>query len=184
MVNLDKYFSDNYKLITEWTNSIYGRTEIYSGDVISELYLDLRNRELPTLEKEMKFYILRWLKSRTYWKGGNAIKNYRIPENQSSDNILADILIYEMEDDEISKDLSRAGFDSNEIDKITSCLFISKKMPLYFKRLFVLYYIDGRTMEWIGNSCGLPKSAVFTQLKKIQKFLKSELKLEQNNEKL
>lgn len=182
MVDLDKYFEENYMLVSEWANSIYGKTEIYAGDVISEMYLDLRNRDLPKTEREMKFYILRWLKSRTYWKGGNAIKNYRIPENSLSDNMPTDILIYEMDDDEVYKDLTRAGFNSYEVEKIASCILISKSMPLYFKRLFVLYYIDGRTMEWIGNSCGLPKSAVYTQLKKIQKFLKAELNYENTNQ--
>jgi hypothetical protein len=178
MVNLDKYFEQNYNLITEWTDSIYGRTEINSGDVISELYLDLRKRQLPPNDKEMKFYILRWLKSRTYWQGGNPIKNYRIPERVSNDKMLVDLFVYEMEQDEVSKDLQRAGFNLWEIEKISSCIEVSKGMPLYFKRLFVLYYVDGLTMEAIGNSCNLPKSAIYTQLEKIKKYLKQHLKLE------
>lgn len=178
MVNLDQYFENNYGLVLEWAESIYGRTEIHSGDVISELYLDLRKRELPKTDKEMKFYILRWLKSRTYWKGGNRIKNYRIPDRPTDDKMLTDIMVYEMEQDEVGKDLTRAGFNQWEIEKILSCIEVSRAMPLYFKRLFVLYYIDGMTMKQIGDSCGLPKSAIFTQLKKVQSFLKSNLKLE------
>ena len=178
MVNLNLYFEQNYNVINEWTISIYGNTEIDSGDVISELYLDLLKRDLPKTEREMKFYILRWLKSRTYWKGGNKIKNYRIPDREINDKMLVDIMVYEMESDEVERDLQRAGFNQWEIEKINSCIEVSKGMPLYFKRLFVLYYIDGMTMEQIGNSCGLPKSAIYTQLQKIKTYLKTNLKLE------
>ena len=90
-------------------------------------------------------------------------------------------MVYEMEQDEVSKDLKRAGFNYSEVEQIISCIEVSKGMPLYFKRLFILYYIDGMTMQQIGESCGLPKSAIFTQLKKIQIYLKEHLKLETTN---
>ena len=177
-MNLDLYFENHYHEIVQWAESIYKRSEIDPRDVVAELYIDLKMRELPKSTKEMKFYILRWLKSRTYWQGGNKIKAYKIKEHYQYDKLPADIIVYDMEQDEISADLNRAGFSVHEAQKIVSCIEASKGMPLYYKRLFVLYYIDGMTMEAIGKSCSLPKSAIYTQLLKVQKWLKHSLKLE------
>lgn len=182
---LDKYIQENYDEVLGWASSIYGKSEIDPRDVVAELYLDLKSRpekikNIPD-NKQMKFYILRWLKSRTYWQGGNSVNNYKIQDNELDDRLPSDLFIYSMERDEVTEDLGRAGFNQWEIEKINSCIEISKSMPLYYKRLFVLYYIDGMTMLEIGNSCNLPKSAIFTQLKKVQAFLKSSLKL--NDEK-
>lgn len=175
-MQLDDYFRSNYSQVLEWATSIYRHSEIDSRDVVAELYIDLSKRTLPPNDKEMKYYILRWLKSRTYWQGGNAINNYKIPEHSNDNFYFVDMLVYEMEQDEVTKDLYCAGFNQYEVEKINSCIEISKGMPLYYKRLFVLYYIDGMTMEQIGRSCGLPKSAIFTQLKKVQEYLKTKLK--------
>lgn len=180
-MNLDNYIQENYDEVLSWASSIYGKSEIDSRDVVAELYIDLSKRPekikaIPN-EKQMKFYVLRWLKSRTYWQGGNAVNRYKIPENTLNDSLPSDMFIYSMDKDEVSEDLIRAGFNEWEIEKITSCIEVSKSMPLYYKRLFVLYYIDGMTMLEIGNSCNLPKSAIFTQLKKVQAHLKTSLKL-------
>lgn len=175
-MNLDQYFESNYKLVLSWADSIYKRSEIDPRDVVAELYIDLQKRALPKSDKEMRFYILRWLKSRTYWKGGNVINAYKIPDRITDDKLPVDLLIYSMSTDEVSADLERAGFNSYEVDKITTCIEHSKGMPLYYKRLFVLYYIDGMTMEAIGQSCGLPKSAIYTQLCKVQKYLTANIK--------
>lgn len=185
-MNLNEYIEENYYEVLSWAESIYGKTEIDPRDVVAEMYLDLHKRQskikaIPN-EKQMKFYVLRWLKSRTYWSGGNAVNMYKIPESSIEDFMPVDMFVYSMEKDEVTEDLSRAGFGELEIEKITSCIEVSKTMPLYYKRLFVLYYIDGMTMLEIGNSCGLPKSAIFTQLKKVQTHLKTHLKL--NKEKM
>lgn len=170
---LHSYFKDNYTTILEWASNIYRNTEIEPSDVVAELYLDLTKRkfdEIPT-DEQKKFYILRWLKSRKHWTGGNVIKKYKIQDTNPT--IFKDEIIEHKE--VIEQDLSNAGFNDYQIDKITNCIRLADKMPLYYKKVFYSYYIDGLTMEEIGKSCGLPKSAIFSELAKIKKYIKEEL---------
>lgn len=178
-MNVDHYFTENYDSILEYAENIYKSTEIDPHDAVSELYLNMKhpNRKLPSEEKELKFWMLRTLKNWTWHEGGNPMKQHRISEGLQYDRLFADLAVYEMGSTEISKDLSSAGFESPQIEKILQCIEASKDMPIYYKRIFVLYYIDGLTMEQIGESCGLPKPTIYDQVLRVQHYIKEKLQL-------
>ena len=178
-MNIDQYFSDHYDEILQVAKNIYGKTNIDPHDVITELYIDMTNpnRRLPSEEREVIYWIMRTLKSWTWYKGGNPLKKLEIKDGLQYDKYFVDAVIHDSESSETSKDLHSAGFTDDETDKILQCIEVSKDMPLYYKRIFVLYYIDGLTMEEIGSSCDLPKSTIFGEVKKVQHFIKEVLEL-------
>ena len=178
-MNIDQYFSDHYNTILEFADNIYKTTEIDPHDAVAELYLNMKHpdRKLPSKEKELKYWILRTLKNWTWHEGGNPMKKHRISEGSQDDRLFVDLAVYEMDSNEVSKDLKSVGFTHEETEKIMQCIEVSKEMPIYYKRIFVLYYIDGLTMEEIGASCGLPKSTIFGQVKQVQHYIKEMLEL-------
>ncbi len=176
-MNIDKYFAEHYEEILSWATNIYGSTEIDARDVTSELYLDMNvpGRKLPTKESQFKFYILRWLHNMKYWNG--RVRKYDIKDREFQDWMTNDKGFYEIEPNELNRDLTNAGFNPDQTERIIECINISKKMPLYYKRLFVLYYLDGWTYEQIGISCGLPKSTILRQMRKINEILLRKMDL-------
>jgi len=181
VVDVNRYFEINFELILDWSNNIYGKTSIDPQEVVSELYLDMlkpqRQETMPTDEKQMKWWILRWLRSRLSWTGGGTMHDFKVIGHEFFTNMIHDTYEFDTDKCEIKTDLKNAGFQDQEITKIKTCIQVSKQMPLYYKRIFSLYFIDGLTMEQIGNSCGLPKSAIYKQVKRVENYLKTKLDL-------
>lgn len=178
-LSLNQYFTDNFDEILTYAENIFKTTEVDPRDVVTELFINMSKdeRNLPEDQDEWKFWMLRVLKNWTWHKGGNPIKSYKIKDSYTEDRMFVDIAIYDMDETEVTADLKRVGFEGDQIEKINTCIDISRGMPLYFKRLFVLYYLEGMTMEDIGLSCGLPKASIYTQLLQVQNYVKDRLEL-------
>lgn len=157
---------------------IYKGTNLEGSEIVAEMYLQVRDKQIKKSADDYRYFCARWLKNSRKWTGGNPIKKIRIREpilpeavDQFFKNIPADI----QEGSETVQDLVRAGFDIEQAEKIEICIFNSKKLPLAPYRLFELHYLEGYSLQEIADSCNLPKTAIFRDKETMLKLLKAKV---------
>jgi len=190
-MTFDKYIQLEYDELLQIATGIYGRTKLDPAEVLSELYLDVRNRNIKPTRKDYRYYCIRWLKNATRWQGGNPVKKLYIRDqvNQEYKERQTEILNEpELKGTEVVKDLQRIGFSELQAERLENCIRISKRLPLYYRRLFELYYLDDYSLQEIADSIiitdnrtgprTIPKVAIHRDVKRvvaeIEKYLENE----------
>ncbi len=190
-MKFDEYIRLEYDDLLKIATGIYGRTKLDPAEVLSELYIDVRKRDIEPTRNDYRKYCIRWLKNATYWQGGNPVKKLYIKEqiNHKYKERQIDIInTPELNGSETVKDLQRVGFTEEQGENLERCIDASKKLPLYYRRLFELYYIEGYSLKEIADSIvitdnqkgprTIPKVAIHRDVKsvvaEVQKILENE----------
>jgi len=185
-LTFDKYIEKNYTELIEVARILFKGTQLDPAEIISELYLDVKTkgRKIKPTELDYKYYCIRWIKNATKWTGGNPVKKLKVidtlPEayiNQETQKNKSEYL----DGNEIVKDLQRLGFSEDQADRLENCIIISKKLPLYSRRLFELYYLEGLSLNDIAtscssNTCKIPKVSIHRDIKRLNEKLIIKLK--------
>ena len=112
-MDFNQYITENYNELLRIATAIYINTQLDPAEIISELYLDARDREIRPTAKDYRYYCIRWLSNARYWKGGNPVKKLYIRDNLSDERKerLTELLHRPaVHGSEIVKDLQNTGF--------------------------------------------------------------------------
>lgn len=187
-MTFDQYIEKNYTELIEVARILFKGTQLDPAEIISELYLDVKtkNRKIKPTELDYKYYCIRWIKNSNKWTGGNPVKKLKVIDTIPDEYIKQQIQKNksdQVKGNELVKDLQRVGFSEDQADRLENCIIISKKLPLYSRRLFELYYIEGLSLNDIAISCSsdnckIPKVSIHRDIKRLNEKL--IIKLENN----
>lgn len=178
----NEYIENNYDELVQIARVLFNNTKLDPAEVVSELYLDVieNKRVINPNKKDYEYYSIRWLKNATRWQGGNPTKKLKVTGKINQNYRDQQNKIYNtqpLKGTELNKDLQRVGFSEDQADQLEKVILFSKRLPLYHKRLFELYYIDGMSLQKIGDSCSLPKVSIHRDVKKVVKEIKNEFNI-------
>ena len=181
-MTFNEYIENHYGELVQIARVLFSKTKLDPAEVVSELYLDVidNNRVIEPTKKDYEYYCIRWLKNATRWQGGNPTKKLKVTDKINQEYRERQTRLYNtppLKGSELTKDLQRVGFTEDQADQLESCILLAKRLPLYHKRLFELYYIDGMSLQKIGDSCNLPKVSIHRDVKKVVGVIKNELNI-------
>jgi RNA polymerase sigma factor (sigma-70 family) len=179
-MTFEEYISKNYQNLCEIAGRVFRHSQLQSEEIINEMFVDIKmnKREINPTEHDFDCYCKRWIQSRKKWTGGNIINDLKIDDRYK---VQIEMYSYKLEGDKLNmnsdrrKDLIRVGFTSDQSEMIERCVEVSQRLPLYQKRLFELYYLEGMSMGKIANSCNLPKTSIQRDIQKLNKIIKSKI---------
>lgn len=184
-MTFNQYIETNYLKLIRIAGAIFKNTNLDPSDIVAELYLDVveNNRKIEPTQNDYEYYCKRWLKNATRWKGGNPTKKLKITDEVNQEYRRRQLDIYNSPGptgNETVKDLQRAGFSRDQADRLENCIVISKTLPLYHRRLFELYYIEGLSLNDIAiscssNTCNVPKVSIHRDVKTVNNQIKNQL---------
>lgn len=179
-MTFEEYISKNYQRLCDIAGRVFRHSQLQPEEIVNEMFLDIteNKRQINPTENDFDYYCRRWIKSRKHWTGGNVINELKC-DDRITENIQN--YSYKLEGERINlnsdakNDLIRQGFSSDQSEMIERCVDLSKRLPLYHKRIFELYYLEGMSIGKIADSCNLPKTSIYRELQKVNKTIKSKL---------
>ncbi len=173
-MDFNTFIQDEYEALLDIATALYIKTNLDPVEVLSEMYISVRDRQINPTAKDYRYYCIRWLSNARYWKGGNPIKKLYICDHKASPQELHKYETYEeLKGTEIVKDLQRQGFTQEQSEALELYILKAKRLPLYKKRLFELYYLEGYSHGEIAKSCNLPRTAIYRDVQRVIKDLKT-----------
>ncbi len=189
-MDFNTYIKLEYDELLQIATGIYSKTKLDPAEVLSELYLDVRKRNIRPYRNDYRYYCIRWLKNATRWQGGNPVKKLyiydKVNEKYKALQIEA-INSLEVRGSEIVKDLQRIGFTEDQAERLEKCIKASKTLPLYYRRLFELYYLENYSLQEIADSITItdnrngprtiPKVAIHRDVKRVVEEIEKRINI-------
>lgn len=171
MTQIDTYFNDNYKMLTDVALNILGKLHMtdFKRTLVNDCYFYMKSKEEEILGKNpndntLKSIAINWMHKQIIWNDSQFKKTWIIKDYEEIDEFNF------IDDNEIDEE--KLAFEKDYQDKINHINFKVSSFTLDKKILFELYQSGINNSSKLAKHTGLSRTGCYNLLKKFKQELR------------